>query len=103
MLAAMWAPAAASVGFLGASPEGAPQDKKNKVNRAGKEVRHAEAEVHGRLLAVDREASYVNGTNATLASLQGSLGRAKKDLKSARRVLKSAQNDVAKKHHKKHQ
>mmetsp|Transcript_79350 Transcript_79350/g.224632 ORF Transcript_79350/g.224632 Transcript_79350/m.224632 type:complete len:112 (+) Transcript_79350:69-404(+) len=102
VLAAMWAPATAVGGSLGSSAEGSPQDMKNRINRAAKEVRHAKSEMRDRLLAVDREAHYDGGTYATLTDLQGKFGRAKKDLKVARKGLSKARRAVAKRHHKKH-
>merc|ERR1719245_2652811 len=78
-----------------------PGDKRNKVFRAQKELRHAESEVHERELAVERERNYANGTNLTLAKLQSSLNRAKKDRQNARKDVADAKKHVSTKKHKK--
>mmetsp|Transcript_57127 Transcript_57127/g.161269 ORF Transcript_57127/g.161269 Transcript_57127/m.161269 type:complete len:104 (-) Transcript_57127:92-403(-) len=77
-----------------------PNEKRNKLARAQKELRLAEAEVRDRTLAVRREQNYTERTNATLASLWASVNRAKKDRKDAKQRVNDAAKNVKKHKHK---
>merc|ERR1712061_140369 len=94
VLMAMWVPAVASGSFLAGPSRG----DRNKVKQAQRELQHTENEVRNSLLAVERERNYTEGTNRTLAKLQTSLGRAKKERRKARKVLAEAKKKTVKKH-----
>jgi len=79
--------AVASGTFLAPAPS---DGKRDHLVRAQKELRNAENEVHSKELAVDRERNYSAGTNLTLASLESSLNRAKKDRTDAPKRLAEA-------------
>merc|ERR1719436_109359 len=83
---AMLAPTAANGNFLA----GPTSETHNKVHRAEKELRQSEHRLRDTQLAFEREKTYAEGTNMTLAKLEKSVNRAKRDRKEARVVLAEA-------------